>query len=85
MATRSGQFMHKTKLFFLLSIDSNKADGTDNDVKFKIEADANNVTCETALDQFGDDWHYGKTEIWTNNKFGSCKSKLYKVLFNSLL
>ena len=69
----------------LLSIDSNKADGTDNDVKFKIEADANNVTCETALDQFGDDWHFGKTEIWTNNKFGSCKSKLYKVQFNCLL
>jgi len=63
----------------VFTIDSNKADGTDNDVKFKIEADANNVTCETALDQFGDDWHYGKTEIWTNNKFGSCKSKLYKV------
>merc|ERR1711944_127873 len=63
----------------IFTIDNNKTDGTDNDVKFKIEADANNVTCETALDQFGDDWHYGKTEIWTNNKFGSCKSKLYKV------
>jgi len=63
----------------VFTIDNNKTDGTDNDVKFKIEADANNVTCETALDQFGDDWHYGKTEIWTNNKFGSCKSKLYKV------
>merc|ERR1712241_719410 len=37
----------------VFTIDSNKTDGTDNDVKFKIEADANNVTCETALDKFG--------------------------------
>lgn len=55
-------------------------DGTDNDVKFKIEADANNVTCETQLSRtFSDDWRKNKLETWLRSDFGSCKDKLYKV------
>merc|ERR1712110_76607 len=54
-------------------------DGTNNDVKFKIEADANNVTCETELSSFADDWSKGDTEIWLRKDFGTCKDKLYKI------
>jgi len=54
-------------------------DGTNNDVKFKIEADGNNVTCETELSSFADDWSKSDTEIWLRGDFGKCKDKLYKI------
>jgi len=54
-------------------------DGTNNDVNFKIEADGNNVTCETELSSFADDWSKSDTEIWLRGDFGKCKDKLYKI------
>jgi len=53
--------------------------GTNDDVKFKIEADSNNVTCETKLDQFGNDWEANELETWLRSTFGSCKDKLYQI------
>jgi len=55
-------------------------DGTDNDVSFKIDSDANNVTCQKQLSRtFSDDWRRNKEEIWLRSDFGDCKSKLYKI------
>jgi len=55
------------------------ADGTDDDVTFKITSDANTATCSVKLSSIGDDWRKNKLEPWLRSYFGKCKDSLYKV------